>query len=119
MFLQKYEDFFIIPNNIDVFFSLLAFCLHKESHKQEIDGCTDGIHRPWCPDLIHANPEKEIEQYCLDSPVHQVTESEPARSFFVWFYLESKISGQQEIATETDNITNGVGYCLIHIIYKQ
>ena len=73
------------------FLDLFAFCLYKESHKQEVDGRTDSVHWPWCPDFIHSDPDKEIKQQGLNAPVHQVTESESFSSLLVGFDLKSEI----------------------------
>lgn len=48
-----------------------------------------------------------------------MAECKTACSFFVRLHLKSKIGGQEEITTEADDITDGVGYRLIHIVYQQ
>lgn len=47
-----------------------------------------------------------------------MTESKATCAFFVRLHFESEIGGQEKITTETDDITDGIGDGLIHVVYQ-
>ena len=48
-----------------------------------------------------------------------MTQGKAACLFLVGLYFKRKIGCQQEIATETDDIADSVGYRLVHVVYQQ
>ena len=48
-----------------------------------------------------------------------MAECKASSSFLVWLHFKSKVGGQEEVTTETDNIADGIGNRFIHIVYQQ
>ena len=48
-----------------------------------------------------------------------MTQGKAASLFLIGLYFKCEVGGEHEIATETDDVADSIGYRLVHVIYQQ